>query len=180
MIYVVRHGETDLNKEGRLQGRQGMPLNENGIRQAECLRDKLSEIKFDYVYSSPQERAVQTAEIVTGIQASIDLRLDVYDLGEADGLKKSDVKWSGVIPDGRVYKGVEEIHSFIKRVSEFMHELEDKADVRDVNILVSGHRCTTGCIGGYFKGLPEDGDILRFSSENGDYREYNFNSSADL
>ncbi|MDQ0195569.1 broad specificity phosphatase PhoE [Paenibacillus wynnii] len=65
---------------------------------------------FDYVYSSPQERAVQTTEIVTGIQ------------------------------------GVEEIHSIIKRVSEFMHELEDKTVKRDVNILVSGHRCTTGPI----------------------------------
>ncbi|MCL6603674.1 MAG: histidine phosphatase family protein [Paenibacillus sp.] len=175
MIYVIRHGETDLNKEGRLQGRLGMPLNEKGIKQAECQKEKLADIKFDYVFSSPQERAIQTAEIVTGIQAIIDPRLDVFDLGEADRLKKAEVKWSGVIPDAQVYKGVEEIHSYIKRVLEFMHELEAKPGVREANILISGHRCTTGCIGGYFEGIPEDGNILRFSSDNGQYRKYNFN-----
>jgi probable phosphoglycerate mutase len=35
MIYIVRHGETDLNKQGLLQGRKGLPLNEVGIKQAE-------------------------------------------------------------------------------------------------------------------------------------------------
>lgn len=56
MIYVIRHGQTDMNKEGRLQGRLGLRLNEYGIEQAEYLRDKLKNIKFDYVFSSPQER----------------------------------------------------------------------------------------------------------------------------
>lgn len=63
MIYVVRHGQTDINKEGRLQGRAGLPLNEHGIEQAKGLRGKLKDIKFDYIFSSPQERAIQTAEI---------------------------------------------------------------------------------------------------------------------
>ncbi len=35
MIYVLRHGQTDLNKEGRLQGRRGLPLNHYGIQQME-------------------------------------------------------------------------------------------------------------------------------------------------
>lgn len=83
MIYVVRHGQTDLNKERRMQGRSGLPLNENGLDQAETLREKLQKINFDFVFSSPQERAVQTAEIVTGKKAVTDARLDVFDLGEA-------------------------------------------------------------------------------------------------
>ena len=124
LIYVIRHGQTDLNKEGRLQGRLGLPLNEYGIKQAECLEGKLKGIKFDYVFSSPQERAIQTAEIATGIKAIIDTRLDVFDLGEADRLKKSEVKMVGVVPDSSVYKGVEEIQNYIKRVFHFMHELE--------------------------------------------------------
>ncbi|SDC66623.1 probable phosphoglycerate mutase [Shouchella lonarensis] len=72
MIYVIRHGQTDLNKEGRMQGRQGLPLNETGIEQAESLRDQLKHITFDSVYASPQERAIQTAEIATGTSAVID------------------------------------------------------------------------------------------------------------
>ncbi|WP_199615115.1 histidine phosphatase family protein [Paenibacillus alkalitolerans] len=176
MIYVIRHGQTDLNKEGRLQGRRGLPLNENGIKQAESLRDKLMDIHFDYIFSSPQERAVQTAEIATGMKATIDERLDVFDLGEADGLMKGEAKLAGGIPDPRVYRGVEDAQSYVKRVFAFMQELEAEYGASQVNILISGHKCTTGCIGAYFNGMPEDRNILRFSSNNGDYKVYSFNA----
>jgi len=174
MIYVVRHGQTDMNKEGRMQGRSGLPLNDNGIDQAINLRENLKNIKFDYVFSSPQERAIQTAEIATGIEPIIDQRLDVFDLGEADKLRKSEVKMSGVIPDPKSYKGVEEIQSFQYRIFGFMKELEEQYGKSEVNILVSGHKCTTGCIGAYFEGVPEDRNILRFSSDNGKYKMYQF------
>ncbi len=177
MLYVVRHGQTDLNKEGRLQGRLGLPLNEYGIQQAERLRDRLKNINFDYVFSSPQERAIQTAEIATGASALIDPRLDVFDLGEADRLLKGEVKLVGVVPDSRIYKGVEEIPNFMNRVFAFMHNLEREYGSRKVNILVSGHSCTTGCIGAYFEGIPEDRNILRFSCDNGQYKEYMFQST---
>lgn len=175
MIYVIRHGQTDLNKEGRLQGRLGFPLNEEGIKQAEILRDQLKHIQFDIVFSSPQERAVQTAVIATGKKAITDARLDVFDLGEADRLKKDEVILDGMVPDARVYQGVEDIHSFIKRVFGFMNELEAKYGNRNLNILISGHRCTTGGIGAYFNGIPEDQNILRWSSNNGEYKVYQFN-----
>ena len=174
MIYVIRHGQTDLNKERRMQGRWGLPLNEIGIEQAKRLRDELGEVKFDIVYSSPQERAIQTAEIVAGQTAIIDSRLDVFDLGEADRLRITEVKMAGIIPDPNVYTGVEDTSSFVKRVFDFMHELENNYSNRNVNILLSGHRCTTGCMGAYFEGLPEDGNILKFSSDNGNYKVYNF------
>lgn len=176
MIYVIRHGQTDINKEGRIQGRRGLPLNVYGIQQAESLKDQLKEIQFDVVFSSPQERAIQTAEIATGQKAIIDARLDVFDLGEADLLKKDEVILDGMVPDARVYKGVEDIHSFIKRIFGFMHELEAEYGKRNVNILISGHRCTTGGIGAYFNGIPGDRNILRWSSNNGEYKLYNFKS----
>ncbi|WP_409346218.1 histidine phosphatase family protein [Paenibacillus sp. MBLB4367] len=177
MIYVIRHGQTDWNKEGRLQGSRGLPLNEQGIKQAESLRDQLTPIKFDYVFSSPQERAIQTAEIATGMKAIVDARLDVFDLGEADGLSKGEVKMAGAVPDPLVYKGVEDIRSYVKRVFAFMQELEaDYGDAKERNLLLSGHRCTTGCIGAYFEGMPADGNILRLSSNNGEYKMYAFKS----
>jgi uncharacterized phosphatase len=176
MIYAIRHGQTDLNKEGRLQGRNGFPLNDIGIKQAEELRGELSDVKFDYVFSSPQERAVQTAEIATGIKPVVDSRLDVFDLGEADRLKKEEVKSAGAIPDPTVYKGVEDQQDFIKRVFSFMQEIESKYVDGRPNILISGHRCTTGAIGAYFQGIPEDHNILRFSSDNGKFNSYSFTS----
>lgn len=174
MIYAVRHGQTDMNKQGRLQGRKGVPLNEEGQKQAERLKERLAGIRFDYVFSSPQERAVQTAEIATGMMPQIDARLDVFDLGEANGLLKNEVKIKNGIPDSQYYKGMEHPEDFIQRIFSFMKELE--AYDPKANIFISGHSCTTGAIGAYFHGIPEDGNILKFSSSNGDYKVYRFKS----
>ncbi|QTC42609.1 histidine phosphatase family protein [Bacillus sp. V3] len=174
MLYVVRHGQTDLNKEGRLQGRNGLSLNTDGLKQANALREHFKDIEFDYVFSSPQARAIQTAEISTSVQPIIEERLNVFDLGEADGLRKHEVKLNGVLPDRNVYKGMEDIHGFIKRIFSFMAELQEKHSDKGVNILLSGHRCTTGGIGAYFEGVPEDQNILRYSSDNGSFKTYKF------
>ncbi|EJQ44707.1 hypothetical protein IEE_02897 [Bacillus cereus BAG5X1-1] len=151
-------------------------MNEIGIKQAEQLGVLLQSIKFDYVFSSPQTRAIQTAEIATTIKAIPDPRLDVFDLGEADTLKKHDVQMNGMIPDPTIYKGIEDIHSFVARVFHFMQEFESNYN-NECNILLSGHRCTTGCIGAYFEGIPKDNNILQFSSTNGEYKIYTFQSS---
>jgi uncharacterized phosphatase len=180
LIYVIRHGQTDLNKERKMQGRMGLPLNEHGLEQAEALRNRLQNVHFDFVFSSPQERAMQTAEIVTGLKAIKDDRLDVFDLGEADRLSVNEVKMAGPIPDPSVYKGVENPNDFVKRVFSFMNELESQHGNRELNILIAGHRCTTGCIGAYFAGIPTDGNILSFSSDTGDYKTYEFKRSEIL
>lgn len=172
MIYVIRHGQTDLNKEGRMQGRKGLPLNQVGLRQAEELKEKLKDVHFDFVFSSPQKRAVQTAEIISGFESNIDERLDVFDLGEADGLKKEDVIFKGAIPDPTKYLGVEGMDQFASRVIEFLTSLEGEK-FHGRNILIAGHRCTTGVIGAYLEGALGKGDVLKYSSDNGDYKAYN-------
>ncbi len=159
-----------------MQGRSGLPLNEHGIIQANQLRERLRDVTFNFVFSSPQERAVQTAEIATGATAIIDARLDAFDLGEADKLKASEVKMKGFTPDSSVYKGVEETDLFAERVFSFMSELQAMNEGKEVNILISGHACTTGCIGAYFNGIPDDGNITRYSSANWDYKTYEFKS----
>lgn len=174
MIYVIRHGQTDLNKEGRIQGRKGLPLNNSGIQQAEKLKIQFRGIRFDYIYSSPQDRAVQTAEIATGMIASIDERLNVFDLGTADGLKKEEVRLAGGIPDPTLYEGVENVANYVTRVFGFMKELEVKHGGQEINILISGHQCTTGTIRAYFEGMPEDKNILKLASKNGELKTYEF------
>lgn len=70
MIYLMRHGQTDRNKEAVLQGRSNAPLNETGREEARkagsCFRAK--GITFSGCYSSPLTRAVETAELVTGFK----------------------------------------------------------------------------------------------------------------
>ena len=63
-LYVIRHGETEANKEGRFQGWLDNPLNEKGIELAEITGKEMKGIKIDGCYSSPLIRARQTAEII--------------------------------------------------------------------------------------------------------------------
>ena len=67
-VILVRHGETDWNKEYRLQGRTQILLNERGREQARQTAAGLKRqgIVFDAVYASPLLRAVETAEILSG------------------------------------------------------------------------------------------------------------------
>ena len=59
MIYIIRHGKTELNKAKVLQGRSDFPLNEEGIRQAEEAAARLGDVTFAHVYSSPLTISVE-------------------------------------------------------------------------------------------------------------------------
>jgi 2,3-bisphosphoglycerate-dependent phosphoglycerate mutase len=63
-IYVVRHGQTDWNKEGRIQGGTDNPLNSTGREQAAAMGRTLADVKIDAVYSSSHQRARQTAAVL--------------------------------------------------------------------------------------------------------------------
>ena len=64
LIYIIRHGETDLNTEGIIQGSTDEPLNETGRELAVVTGRNMRGIRFDACISSPLIRAVETAEIV--------------------------------------------------------------------------------------------------------------------
>lgn len=63
-LYLVRHGQTTWNAEGRIQGHQNSVLTESGRSQVAALADKLADIHFDALYSSDLARAYQSAEIL--------------------------------------------------------------------------------------------------------------------
>lgn len=63
-LYIVRHGETDWNVKGIIQGHSDIPLNENGEKQAHVLANKLRAINFSSAFSSDLLRAKRTAEII--------------------------------------------------------------------------------------------------------------------
>lgn len=63
-LILVRHGETDWNRADRIQGWLDIPLNEEGIKQAERLAKELSGMKLAAIYSSPLKRALQTAKAI--------------------------------------------------------------------------------------------------------------------
>lgn len=63
-IFLIRHGETEWNKQNRLQGNSDIQLSPEGIRQAELLAKHAPFQHVDAIYSSDLRRAVQTAEIL--------------------------------------------------------------------------------------------------------------------
>lgn len=96
-IYLIRHGATDWNAMGILQGREDIPLNEKGIRQAEECGEKLraSGVSFEYIASSPLSRAYRTAEMIAGHMGIgkpiIEEKLTERDFGLLSGKNPGDV-----------------------------------------------------------------------------------------
>lgn len=64
LLYLVRHGETEWNRLQRFQGNQDIPLSDEGRHQARLLAERLSDVRFDQVFSSDLSRARETAEII--------------------------------------------------------------------------------------------------------------------
>ena len=90
-LYILRHGETDLNVQGRLQGWLDAPLNENGVRAAAETGRALREIRFDRAISSPLRRALETARLILAENAGqppveTDGRLREISFGDWEGL----------------------------------------------------------------------------------------------
>lgn len=85
-LWLVRHGETDWNRERRTQGHSPNPLSELGVKQARRLAQRLSGEPFNCVYSSDLERALQTARIVFPARDLIqDVRLREIGRGVLEG-----------------------------------------------------------------------------------------------
>lgn len=78
----------------------------------------------------------------------------------------------GLIPDPTVYDGVENPKDFADRIYSFLDELTAEYAGREVNVMIAGHKCTTGCIDCYFNGMPSDGDFFSRSVSNGNFRIY--------
>ena len=86
-IFLVRHGETDWNKNGICQGKTNISLNENGIAQAKVLKDKINVNLIDICYVSPLNRTIETAKIITNnkLDLIIDDRIVERGFGTLEG-----------------------------------------------------------------------------------------------
>ncbi len=131
-LVVIRHGETDLNKEDRLQGSKGpdLPLNETGVAQVTALRDALL-VTPDIIYASPALRTTQTAQILNErLKKEIRFtpQLMERDFGSLSGKLRSEIDPSLVEADleGRYdYRqyGGESVEDVTKRLQTFVAEL---------------------------------------------------------
>jgi len=120
MILIARHGETEWNNVGRMQGQQDSPLTENGLQQAGRLAQVVDTYEMERIISSPLGRAKETSSLVaerTDLPLTSDKKLREIDIGSYSGLTKKEVnslnpdffeqreanKWSYQWPEGESY-----------------------------------------------------------------------------
>lgn len=162
-LYILRHGETDWNKAMRMQGQVDIPLNEYGIQLAKETKEGLKDIKFDYIFSSPLIRAVETAKIVTGAMEDriiTDDRIKEISFGEYEG-KYPDERPPEFMdffkaPDKYIpAKNAESYEQLCERTSDFIKDRIFKIAVNEpeANVLISGHGAMNKSILLFFKKL---------------------------
>lgn len=144
-FYLMRHGQTLFNVQGRIQGACDSPLTDLGVEQAKNAKEHFEELclSFTHVYSSPQERACDTAEIASGRTDLIRLKgLKEWNFGTFEGhqeylnphLHKED--GSGYRDYFVAYGGESNIQVY-ERMDKTIREVLDHSDEADINLLVS-------------------------------------------
>lgn len=133
-LYLLRHGESEGNKDGKFRGRADFPLTERGKMQAEDASYFLEKIKIGRIYSSPLIRAFDTAEIIgrkKDISVKIDERFNNIFLGDWENRYKTEIRenfpveWKIWVndPENLNMKGMETLDAVRKRSVEAANEL---------------------------------------------------------
>ena len=137
-VALVRHGETDWSRTGRHTGRSDVPLTEQGERQAQAVGQALRGRSFALVWSSPLQRARETARLA-GFEPELRDDLAEWDYGEYDGLTTPEIREQ--VPDWTIWRygapGGETVEQLSARADRVVAELA-RAD-GDVLVFSHGH-----------------------------------------
>ncbi len=149
-ILVTRHGQTNWNVIGKLQGQTDIELNDTGRLQAIETGKLIKNEKIDLIITSPLKRAKETAEIINknfNVTIIEDKRLMERYWGKSEGLTKEQIKEqkreNPLVDDVWNYNknvefnNMENMHDFCKRIYEFLDEIMSK--YKDNNILLVTH-----------------------------------------
>jgi probable phosphoglycerate mutase len=166
LIYLVRHGETEFNRERRIQGHVDSPLTELGVRQAKAvgglLRDLIREPDGWRIVSSPLGRARSTAEIIAarlgGLTVELDDRLKEMSWGEHDGRLRAELEaehpdtfgrtgWAFDASAGETYDQV------CERVGSWLADLPPEPERR---VIAVSHGISGRVLRGLYAGLDRD------------------------
>ena len=172
-IWFVRHAQSEYNKKHLFTGWHNPDLTEKGIGAARELKNDLSSVDFDYVYSSPLKRAAETASLIVDgrYEINYDDRLKERSYGDWSGLNKSEIKeqvgeelflsarrgWSTKPPNG---ESLEDVSS---RVSSFLEALPLSG-----NILIVSHGNTIRAIS-VLLGINRKEDISSYEIMTGSF-----------
>ncbi|WP_404405110.1 histidine phosphatase family protein [Jeotgalibacillus malaysiensis] len=164
LVYLLRHGETVWNAEGnKYCGLTDIELSDTGLKQTEAAREILSVVSFDKVYASPLQRAVKTAEVISGNVKNIvtDERLSEINFGGWEGLTRSEIehtdklRWDEWLVDPDTVHAGESGEKGFDVVKRGLHFFEDlKKHHEDHVILVVAHNTFNRLLATEWLGLP--------------------------
>ena len=171
-IIVTRHGQTDWNVLGKLQGHLDIELNDMGRKQAKEMGKLIKNENIDLIITSPLKRTKKTAEIInTNFQVNIveDNRLIERDYGIMEGLTKNEIKKAKEVhPEiNEIWNynknininNIETMKHFCNRIYQFLDEMLMK--YQNKNILIVTHGGVSVPIQYYFNKYPLDKLINR-------------------
>ena len=183
-LILVRHGESEWNRAGRIQGQINSPLTDLGINQAKAIREYLSGILLNQqleIYTSPLDRALQTAEIIAqGIEYPsrkiiIEERLNDFNVGEISGTFGWD-KVAEIFPEQAQLRlqdpmrfhpsGGESGAEFEARLRSLLEDLKDDGTLK----LMVSHGIVNKFIRGILKNLSGKEMVELGESQNTIYR----------
>lgn len=163
-VYVTRHGETEWNVEGRLQGHRDSSLTLLGKQQARWLGAKLKDVRFDAIYCSSSKRALDTAYIVRGQRDVPLFPLDAMkemNFGSWEGHKRADIEKVDPLRDftfwnkPHMYESVDGGESFAELSDRVFPALtEIIANHQGGTLLIVTHAVTLKLILAHFRGDP--------------------------
>lgn len=93
-VWLVRHGETEWSRDHKHTSVTDLPLTEAGVETAKTLADRLSDVRFDRVLSSPRERARRTAELAGFTEVALDEDLVEWAYGDYEGITTAEIRES--------------------------------------------------------------------------------------
>jgi len=164
-LYLIRHGETDWNRQGKIQGHIDIPLNKTGIEQAGELAVRMQDLELTQIISSDLSRAMKTAEIINERHRARlvkDSRLRERNYGDYEsftwgeihakypglkGLWKSEPQSSSP-PNGEAYG------MLIDRVSNFYEECIAPFRFTNIGLAIVSHNSPLKIIKTLALGLP--------------------------
>lgn len=172
-LYVIRHGRTDLNEKGIMQGLNDCSINLNGIKDAEYIKDKLKDINFDICISSPLKRTLETSKIVVNNKCNIitDNLIIERNLGEFEGKKYDEyfkLKYWDYKLNNNLFN-VEPVRCIFKRTKLFLDNLK-KENYK--NVLIVSHSAPIRAINYNINGYDSNTNFLEFKAEHAKVYEY--------
>ena len=172
-IFVLRHGETEENITGILQGNMDTILNQKGESQALAARDEVSKHDIDLIIASPKKRTIKTASLAApNIPLITDDRLLSRNHGEFEGKRRDEINindyWN--FAKNNEYEKAESVHELYNRIDSLLKEIKEK--YKNKKILLVTHSGICRILYYYFNGIPESGDLMEYKSHNCSFEQY--------